>query len=191
MAAPSGAPAAGPGCSATCAATNSRCQATAAAGFRRRCTWVGTAASTPSPRRSGILEELDADDCAEIAAAAKFDGDRLTPAALAFGQAGTALGRGVVALVTLNSPGRLVLMLLAEIGRPSVVSAASLYLQAVETELDAGFGTSSVDARGGGSRLEVALLGDAHDQDGATAAAPCVHALIDHARDRNSCESTS
>lgn len=138
-----------------------------------------------------ISAALGGEDIAVASARPAHDSARvMTREAIAFNRAGTALGRGIAAMLTLNNPGRFHLLLPPALGAARPRTAGALYREAVEAEVDNAYSTAPDDARDDArGTLSVELhRPERAGTEGARAAASCVlGALIDHARGREVC----
>jgi predicted NBD/HSP70 family sugar kinase len=140
---------------------------------------------------SRILGELDHKDLHDAASLPANRGGKPTPAGLAFAAAGTALGRGLTALIDVANPARIVLLVPAPLAEPEPGTAGYEYLQAVEVSVDQAFSTGPLDARAHEAKLTTDRLDQldqrALDQSieiiGARSAAVTVlDAFVDYAR---------
>jgi predicted NBD/HSP70 family sugar kinase len=156
-----------------------------------RCGQHGHVDALATPAR--MAQSLDIGDIAEAAPDALFESESLSPSARVFHRGGVALGRGLADLVTLTNPGRLLLLLPAELGAPKPGTAAVAYVQAAEAEVACAFSVLPEGALGSELKLEVGLWdSQTLPIEGATAGAFCVlHALIEHARGRDECKRES
>lgn len=156
-------------------------------GFRSICSCgqIGHVETLAAPAR--ILGELGAENLADVTASALADDDdRLTLEARTLRRAGTALGRGLVAIANIVNPARLVLVLPPELARPIPDRAGSAYLSAAEAALNMAFSTAADDARAHNQSLTVESLAKSDVAiSGADAAGAFVlHSFIEAARGR-------
>jgi len=139
-----------------------------------------------------ILGELGRSDLQEAASLPSQSREgRQTAAAQTFETAGTALGRGLAALINIINPARIILLLPTALADPAPETAGQKYLEAVETTIDQAFSTGPLDARAHEAALTIHRLEQLDDRAldqpieviGARGAAiTVVDAFIDHAR---------
>jgi len=154
------------------------------------CGHYGHVDALATPAR--ILGELGRSDLQEAAdLPAHSQGGKQTAAAQTFETAGTALGRGLLALINIINPARIVLLLPTALADAAPETAGRRYLEAVEAAVDQAFSTGPLDARAHESALTIHRLEHLDDRAldqpieviGARGAAITVlDAFIDHAR---------
>jgi predicted NBD/HSP70 family sugar kinase len=146
-------------------------------------------ALAPPTRILGELGRSDLQSAASLPSRSREE--KKTAAAQVFETAGTALGRGLAALINVINPARIVLLLPASLAEAAPGTAGNEYLQAIESAVDQAFSTGPLDARAHESRLTIHRLDqlDDHAPDqsievsGARGAAITVlDAFVDYAR---------
>jgi predicted NBD/HSP70 family sugar kinase len=146
------------------------------------------ALATPT-RILGELGRADLQEAANLPSQSREG--KQTTAAQTFETAGTALGRGLIALVNIINPARIILLLPAALADPAPETAGRKYLEAVEATIDQAFSTGPLDARAHEKALTIRRLEQLDDRAldqpieviGARGAAITVlDAFIDHAR---------
>lgn len=116
----------------------------------------------PPARICGQLGVSDFDIAALSPAIDPKDG-RETSAGGTFSRAGTALGRGIVDLVNIVNPTRLILLVPDALMKPPKASAAAAYLSALESALNDAFSTAAHDARACERRITTRAITDIAD----------------------------
>jgi predicted NBD/HSP70 family sugar kinase len=113
-------------------------------------------------RICGELGVVDFDAAALAPAVDATTGEKTTTGEV-FDRAGTALGRGLVDLINLVNPSRVLLLVPDALSRPPRASAAAAYLTAMEDVVRTAFSTGAADARAGARRLTTRALTDIAD----------------------------
>jgi predicted NBD/HSP70 family sugar kinase len=141
-----------------------------------------------------IKEMADLEDAANAPALVEDSSNteliRLSKEGAVFRRAGTALGRGLAAIINIVNPGDLILRLPSVLAAADPQTSGAQYLSAVENAVNEAFSTGPRDARNGKQRLTIEAVDENQvPRDGAFAAATTVlNGFIEHANERDGCK---